>query len=72
MKSLIARMQQTPPADLQPLVAEIGTHVRAHVAHEESAVVPALRDAGADADALGRRLVAAKGEAPSRSSGEVG
>jgi hemerythrin superfamily protein len=72
VKSLLARMQDSPPEDLRPLMQEIGQAVTQHVASEETTIFPAMREAGVDSGALGQRLVAARGEAPSRSSGQVG
>jgi iron-sulfur cluster repair protein YtfE (RIC family) len=71
-KLLIARVYETPPADLHDLIDELRTAIEIHVASEENALFPKLRDAGVDAEALGRKLDAARGEATSRSSGQVG
>jgi len=71
-KLLIARVYETPPADLHPLIEELRSATELHVASEENALFPKLRDAGADAEALGRKLETARAEAPSRSSGLVG
>jgi hemerythrin superfamily protein len=72
VKLLIARVYETPPADLHGLIDQLRSTVELHVASEETALFPKLRDAGADAEALGRKLDAARAEAPSRSSGQVG
>jgi hemerythrin superfamily protein len=69
---LIARIYETPPIDLRPLVDELRATVEHHVAAEESDLFPRLRESGADAEALGRKADAARGEVPSRSSGQVG
>ena len=70
--TLLARMQDSPPADLRDLVDAIAAQVAEHVRREESVIFPAMRESAVDADELGRRLEAAEGEAPSRSSGTVG
>ena len=72
VRMLIARFYDAPPPDLTALVGEILELVRAHVEFEEREILPELRDAPIDAGALERRLRAADGEAPSRSSGTVG
>ena len=72
VKSLVARLFDSPPDDLRPLVLEIGRDVAAHVRWEETDLFAAMRESGVDAEALGTRLEAARGEAPSRSSGQVG
>jgi hypothetical protein len=51
---------------------EMERDVQAHVSFEEGELFPAMRAAGINADDLSRRVEAAKGEAPSRSSGQVG
>jgi hemerythrin superfamily protein len=72
VRSLIARMIDSPPDDLQSLVREIGDDVAVHVRREEETIFPMMRECGVDAADLGNRLEAARGEAPSRSSGQVG
>lgn len=60
-------------SERQPaLIDAIARDVAQHVHYEEGTLFPAMRDAGVDAVAMARALVAARGEAPSRSSGEVG
>jgi hemerythrin superfamily protein len=72
VKSQIARLYEAPPVDVRPLMEEIERNVSDHVREEEESIFPAMRESGVDADALGRALESAQGEAPSRSSGEVG
>ncbi len=72
VRALIARVYEAPPPDLAPLIDEMRQLVERHVESEENDLFPRLRDSGADAEALGRRADAARGEASSRSSGQVG
>ena len=72
LKSQIARLYEAPPDDLRPLMQELERNVSDHVREEEETIFPAMRECGVDADALGRALESAQGEAPVRSSGEVG
>ena len=72
VRLLVARVWEAPPADLHPLIGEMRTEVARHVASEENDLFRELREAGADAEALGRKAEAARAEAPSRSSGQVG
>ena len=72
VKSQIARLYEAPPTDLAPLVRDIEQNVAAHVRREEDEIFPAMRESGVDADGLARALERAEGEAPSRSSGNVG
>ncbi len=72
VRALIARVYEAPPPDLAPLIDEMRRLVERHVESEENDLFPRLRDSGADAEALGRRADAARGEATSRSSGQVG
>ena len=72
VKSQIARLYESPPPDLAPLVQGIETNVADHVRSEEAEIFPAMRESGVDGDALARGLERAQGEAPSRSSGGVG
>ena len=67
-KTIIARIYDSPPADLQPVVSELERVVSAHVGSEESTLFPALREAGADVEALGARLATAAAEAAGRLS----
>jgi hemerythrin superfamily protein len=68
----IARVYEAPPPDLRPIMGEIERDVKAHVEYEERELFPAMRAAGIDPAELHRSVEAAKGEAPSRSSGQVG
>jgi hemerythrin superfamily protein len=68
----IARVYEAPPPDLRTIMSEIERDVKAHVEYEERELFPAMRAAGVDAEELHRWVEAAKGEAPSRSSGQVG
>ena len=72
LKSQIARLYEAPPTDLAPLMRQIEQNVVDHVRREEQEIFPAMRESGVDADGLGRALERAQGEAPSRSSGNVG
>jgi hemerythrin superfamily protein len=72
IRTLVARVYDSPPDDLRPLIDELAREVARHVQFEESRIFPDMREVGVDADALARRLHAAAGEASSRSSGEVG
>jgi hemerythrin superfamily protein len=72
VRAHIARVYEAPPPDLRPIVADIERDVKAHVEYEEHELFPAMRAAGVDAEELHRSVEAAKGEAPSRSSGQVG
>jgi hemerythrin superfamily protein len=72
VKSQIARLYEAPPIDLAPLVRQIEQNVADHVRREEQEIFPAMQESGVDADGLARALERAQGEAPSRSSGNVG
>jgi hemerythrin superfamily protein len=72
IRTLVAHIHEAPSIDLSRELAALRNNVGDHVKVEENEIFPALRDCGADADALGRKLDAARGEAASRSSGEVG
>ena len=65
-------MYESPPTDLRPVIDEIRKGVEHHVMIEEGELFPQLREAGADTEALGRKLETVRGEASSRSSGQVG
>ena len=60
VKLLIARMLETPPIDLGPLVEAIGQAVAPHVEQEEQTIFPAMREAGVDAEDLGRKVESAR------------
>ena len=72
MRLLIARVYESPPIDLSPLIDELRTDVEHHVTVEEVDLFPLLREAGANAEALGQKVDMVRGEASSRSSGQVG
>jgi hemerythrin superfamily protein len=66
IRLLIARVHEEPPIDLQPLIDGLRDDVEQHVAVEEHSLFPMLRESGADAEALGRRLETARAEAAAR------
>jgi hemerythrin superfamily protein len=68
----IARVYEAPPPDLAGIMQDIERDVKAHVEYEERELFPAMRSAGVDPEELYRWVEAARGEAPSRSSGQVG
>ena len=72
IRTLVAQIYEVAPPDLTHLLAALHGNVVDHVKIEESELFPALRESGTDVEELGRRLEAARGEAASRSSGEVG
>ena len=72
VKSQIARLSEAPPADVAALVRGIEQNVADHVKREEQEIFPAMRESGVDADGLARALERLQGEAPSRSSRNVG
>jgi hemerythrin superfamily protein len=72
IRALIARIYEAPPPDLTQPIDELRALVERHVRAEETDLFRRLREAGADADALGRRADSVRGEASSRSSGQVG
>ena len=72
VKTIIARVYDSPPGDLGPLLEELRTNVTAHVRFEEEQVFPEMAEAGVDGAKLATLVHAATGEAPSQSSGQVG
>jgi len=72
VKLLIARIYETPPIDIEPLVDDLRVNVEPHVQKEESSLFPKMREAGADAEELGRKADAVRGESATRTSGQVG
>jgi hemerythrin superfamily protein len=70
--TVIAQILYAPLPDLGPLIADLNDLVVPHVASEEDELFPLLREAGGDAEALGQRLDAARVEAQSRASRQVG
>ena len=59
-KSIIARIDGSPPADLFDLVAELRSEVEHHVESEESELFPQMRESGVDAELLGAELERAR------------
>ena len=60
-KTIIARMYDSPPDDLRPLMQELERVVTTHVRDEEERVFPAMIEAGVDADKLASKLESAVG-----------
>jgi hemerythrin superfamily protein len=58
-KTIIARIYDSPPESLGPLVDELERDVTAHVRFEEDELFPAMAESGVDADQLDARLRAA-------------
>lgn len=65
IRTLVAQIYEAPPPDLAPILDALHSNVVDHVKIEEHEIFPALRDCGADAAELGRKLDAARGEASS-------
>ena len=59
--TIIARMYDSPPEDLRPLMQELERIVTAHVRTEEEQLFPAMIESGVDADKLGSKLDAEAG-----------
>jgi len=72
VRALIARVHESPPLDLRALMDALRRNVASHVESEEHDIFHRLRESGIDAEALGRKADASRGEASSRSSGQVG
>ena len=72
IRLLIARVLRVPADRLDAADRRARTGVEGHVAAEEGDLFPRLRESGADAEALGRKLEMVRGEASSRSAGQVG
>jgi hemerythrin superfamily protein len=62
-KTIIARIYDSPPDDLRPVVQELERTVSAHVRDEEDRLFPAMIEVGVDADKLASKLGAATGAA---------
>ncbi|HEV2641593.1 MAG TPA: hemerythrin domain-containing protein [Candidatus Elarobacter sp.] len=58
-KTIIARIYDSPPEDLRPLVDELQRVVSAHVRVEEESTFPAMVESGVDPDELATKLHAA-------------
>ena len=56
VKTLIARIYDSPPDGLLDLVTELRRDVEHHVEREESELFPAMREAGVDAGLLGAEI----------------
>jgi hemerythrin superfamily protein len=65
-KTIVARVYDSPPDDLQPLIAELQRVVTTHVTSEEERLFPAMAESGVDAEVLADRLEAATSEVSSR------
>ena len=65
-KTIIARLYDSPPEDLRPLIDELQRIVTAHVKSEEERLFPVMAESGVDADALARRLETASSEVSAR------
>jgi hemerythrin superfamily protein len=55
-KTIIARIYDSPPDDLRPVVQELERTVSAHVRDEEERLFPAMIEVGVDADKLASKL----------------
>jgi hemerythrin superfamily protein len=62
-KTIIARMYDSPPEDVRPLMQELQRIVTAHVRTEEEQLFPAMIESGVDAGKLASRLDAEAGVA---------
>jgi iron-sulfur cluster repair protein YtfE (RIC family) len=60
MKTIIARIYESPPEELFDLVAELRTEVEHHVESEESELFPQMRESGVDAGLLGAEIEGAR------------
>jgi hemerythrin superfamily protein len=56
VKTLIARIYDSPPDGLLDLVTELRREVEHHVEREESELFPAMRESGVDAGLLGAEI----------------
>lgn len=65
-KTIIARVYDSPPDDLRPVIDELQRIVTSHVRSEEDRLFPAMAESGVDAEALAARLDAATSEVSSR------
>jgi hypothetical protein len=72
MRTLVARILDSPPADLRPVVAELAATMREHAQFEEDRIFPEMIDCRVDAARLGQRLDAAERAAASRVGRPVG
>jgi hemerythrin superfamily protein len=60
VKTLIARIHDSPPDELFDLVTELRHEVERHVEREESELFPQMREAGVDAGLLGAEIEGAR------------
>jgi hemerythrin superfamily protein len=67
--TLLARMWDSPPADLTDLMRAVERQVTSHVEDEEHRYFPLMREHGVDADRLGRDLEEAREGARHRIAG---
>jgi hypothetical protein len=68
VSTLLARMWDSPPDDLDGLIREVRAKVTAHVEEEERTMFPLMRGGGVDAERLGRDLEEARDGARARVS----
>ena len=59
-KSIIARIDDSPPEQLFDLVTELRSEVEHHVESEESELFPQMRESGVDAGVLGTEIAGAR------------
>jgi hemerythrin superfamily protein len=62
-KTIIARMYDSPPEDVRPLMQELERVVTVHVRTEEEQLFPAMIESGVDAGKLASKLDAEAGVA---------
>jgi hemerythrin superfamily protein len=60
MKTLIARVYDSPPGGLLDLISELRSDVEQHVGREESELFPQMKESGVDAGLLGAEIEGAK------------
>jgi hemerythrin superfamily protein len=68
VKTIIARIYDSPPEGLFDLVAELRREVEHHVESEESELFPQMREAGVDAGLLGAEIEGARRAAESNTA----
>ena len=62
-QTIIARMYDSPPEDMRPLMQELERIVTAHVRTEEEQLFPVMIESGVDAEKLASKLDAEAGVA---------
>ena len=67
-KSIIARIDGSPPEQLFDLMTELRREVEHHVESEESELFPEMRESGVDADVLGAEIAGARRVAEANSA----